>query len=282
MLIAQITDVHLGFEPDNPDELNAQRLNRVLQTLIDGPNHPDLLLVTGDLTDRGDADSYRRLATALSQCPFPVHCCLGNHDDRDNYRAHFPGAAFVDGFNQYVVALDGLRLVVLDTLEPGRHGGAFCETRAAWLSATLDADRLTPTLIIMHHPPVEVGIAWMDIDPQEPWVGRFTRAIAGQHQVKAVMCGHLHRPIAALWNGTVLAVCAATAPQLALDLRAIDSARPDDRALVVADAPGYALHRWSGGQLVTHFDTADERITLAHFDSKLQPMIRGLMDERPR
>ena len=27
MLIAQITDIHLGFEPDNPDELNRQRLD---------------------------------------------------------------------------------------------------------------------------------------------------------------------------------------------------------------------------------------------------------------
>ena len=28
MLVAQITDIHLGFEPGNPDELNRQRLDR--------------------------------------------------------------------------------------------------------------------------------------------------------------------------------------------------------------------------------------------------------------
>src|SRR3546814_7660429 len=42
----------------------------------------------------------------------------------------------------------------LDTFEQGRHGGAFCERRAAWLAAQLSAHRTTPTLIFMHHPPL--------------------------------------------------------------------------------------------------------------------------------
>ncbi|HLL30764.1 MAG TPA: phosphodiesterase, partial [Allosphingosinicella sp.] len=33
MLIAQITDIHLGFEPGNPDELNRRRLDSALRTL---------------------------------------------------------------------------------------------------------------------------------------------------------------------------------------------------------------------------------------------------------
>ena len=47
MLIAQITDVHLGFEPDNPAEFNRKRLDQVLRILCDGPNRPDVLLATG-------------------------------------------------------------------------------------------------------------------------------------------------------------------------------------------------------------------------------------------
>jgi hypothetical protein len=33
MLIAQITDIHLGFEPDNPDEFNRKRLDQTLAVL---------------------------------------------------------------------------------------------------------------------------------------------------------------------------------------------------------------------------------------------------------
>ena len=33
MLIAQITDIHLGFEADNPLELNRRRLDHVISVL---------------------------------------------------------------------------------------------------------------------------------------------------------------------------------------------------------------------------------------------------------
>jgi 3',5'-cyclic-AMP phosphodiesterase len=281
MLIAQITDIHLGFEPDNPAEFNRKRLDQVLRLLIDGPNRPDLLLATGDLVDRGDADSYRRLASALSICPFPVYYAMGNHDERDNFALHFPHIPVEDGFVQYVVPLDGLRLIVIDTLDPGRHGGAFCEARAAWLDARLRAERNVPTIIVMHHPPVEVGIEWMNTHPDEPWVSRFGETIAPHSHVQALICGHLHRPIVAPWNGTTVAICPSTAPQVALDLSPIDPETPDNRPMIIADPPAFALHRWSRHGLVSHFDTADEHVMLAKFDTALQPLVRSLIAERP-
>jgi len=281
MLIAQITDIHLGFEPDNPSEFNRKRLDQVLRYLIDGPNRPDLLLATGDLVDRGDEASYRRLANALSVCPFPVHFCMGNHDDRANFSAQFPNIPVDDGFVQYVVPLDGLRLVVVDTLDPGRHGGAFCEARVAWLKARLEEDRNTPTIIIMHHPPIEVGIEWMNTHPDEPWVTRFSDAIAGHPQVQALICGHLHRAIVAPWQGATVTICPSTAPQVALNLTPIDPDTPDNRPMIIADPPAFALHRWTKNGLVSHFDTADEHVTLAKYDETLQPLVRSLIAERP-
>ncbi|SCW87610.1 3',5'-cyclic AMP phosphodiesterase CpdA [Sphingobium faniae] len=281
MLIAQVTDIHLGFDPDNPAEFNRQRLDQVLRTLHDGPNRPDLLLATGDLTDRGDADSYRRLADAFGQCAFPVWPCVGNHDDRANFAAHFPHIGQEDGFVHYVIALEGRRIIMLDTLEPDRHGGAFCERRAAWLNARLDEEAATPTLIVMHHPPVEVGIDWMNTHPEEPWVTRFAAAIANRTNVQAILCGHIHRAIAAPWNGTTIAICSSTAPQLALDLRPINPQSPDERPMIVADPPAFALHRWTQHGLVTHFETAGDHPTLAKFDARMQPMVRMMIDERP-
>lgn len=281
MLIAQITDIHLGFEPDNPAELNARRLDRVLRALIDGPNRPDLLLATGDLTEHGDEDSYRRLAEAFGRCPFPVWPIMGNHDERANFAAHFPHIPQQGGFVHYVIREAGRRVIMLDTLEAGRHGGAFCEARAQWLSARLDEDAATPTLIVMHHPPVEVGIDWMNTDPREPWVARFAAAIAGRPNVQAILCGHIHRTIAAPWAGTVVTICSSTAPQLALDLRPMAADAPDDRPMIIADAPAYALHRWTDAGLVTHFETAEGHPALAKFDTGMQPLVRMLMDERP-
>lgn len=281
MLIGQITDIHLGFDPDNPAEFNRKRLDVVLRHLCEPHNRPDLLLATGDLVDRGDAESYRRLRNALSACPFPVWPCLGNHDMRANFIAQFPEIPVVDGFVQYEVDTGPLRFLILDTLEEGRHGGSFCETRAAWLAARLTEKTEKSTVIVMHHPPVEVGIEWMNTHPEEAWVTRFAETIAGKPQVKGLICGHLHRPIVAAWNGTTVMICPSTAPQVALDLAAIDPDKPDNRPMIVADPPAYALHRWNGRELVSHFDTADEHVMLAKYDASMQPLVRALMAERP-
>jgi 3',5'-cyclic AMP phosphodiesterase CpdA len=280
MLIAQITDIHLGFEPGNPDETNRQRLDLVLAELTGGRNRPDLLLVTGDLTDRGDADSYARIAEALRQCPFPVYPCLGNHDDRANFARAFPRVPLVSGFVQDSIALPGLRIIVLDTLEVGRHGGGFCEIRAAWLEAQLAAHQATPTVIAMHHPPLDVGIAWMDPGPNQPWIDRFTKTIAHHRQIRAIWCGHLHRPIAALWNGIAVTVGAATGVELSLDLSPIDPEQPDDRPMVNGDSPGYTLHRWSPAAVVSHFDSIRQHVVLAKFDESMQPLVRQMFEER--
>ena len=132
MLIAQITDLHLGFDPDNPDEDNRHRLDSVIARLIDGPNRPDLLLATGDLVDRGDIDSYRRVAAALSRCPFPVHYMLGNHDDRANFARVFPDTPMPDGF---VAILPGPK-------RPAARRPRYAGTRAAWRRLLRDARRV--------------------------------------------------------------------------------------------------------------------------------------------
>lgn len=281
MLIGQITDIHLGFDPDNPAEFNRKRLDQVIAHLSRPENLPDMVLATGDLVDRGDLDSYRRLRNAFSLCPVPIWPCLGNHDVRANFSAMFPEIPLADGFVQYEVDAGTLRLLVIDTLEEGRHGGGFCDVRARWLADRLAEQPDRPTAIVMHHPPVEVGIDWMNTHPGEPWVQRFSAAIAGHDQAKTLICGHLHRPISAAWNGVVVTVCASTAPQIALDLRDIDPEQPDNRPMIVADPPAFALHRWNGRDLVSHFDTSDEHVMLAKYDKTMQPLVRSLIAERP-
>ena len=55
MLIAQMTDVHIGFDPDaRPEELNRIRFGAVLERLAKTPHTLDFLVLSGDLTDHGD------------------------------------------------------------------------------------------------------------------------------------------------------------------------------------------------------------------------------------
>jgi 3',5'-cyclic-AMP phosphodiesterase len=280
LLIAQITDIHVGFDRGNPDELNVQRLRVVVERLVSGPNRPDLLLMSGDLTETGDAESYALLAQEVAACPFPVWAMAGNHDCREALLAAFPQTPVADGFVHYVLELGGFRLIVLDTLERGRHGGAFCADRAEWLRTQLAADRSTPTYIAMHHPPFESGITWLDSSAGEPWIARFAEAVEGAGHLRGIFSGHLHRMIHTLWNGVPVSVCMSIAPAVALDLSPIDPDSPDHRELITDEPPGYALHRWDGQRLISHFDTVDGHAILARFDEDLQPMIKGMMAER--
>lgn len=281
MLIAQITDIHLGFEPDTPGEFNRQRLDRTIETIRKLDPQPQMLLCTGDLIDRGDKGSYERLKEALSGLPFPYYLALGNHDERANFLEVFPDYGLVDGYLQYVIDTPALRILVLDTLEEGRHGGAFCEARADWLNARLDEETSKKTLIVQHHPPIEVGIPWMNTDPREPWVHRLADCLTRRENVIGLVCGHIHRAVTTHWEDLVVATCPSTAPQVALDLRPIDPDAPDHRDLIIADPPAYALHWWNGRELITHWNTAEDHAVLARYDRNLQGMIQHMLAERP-
>ena len=286
MLIAQITDIHIGFDKSkaggNPEEHNMLRLRAVLDKLVNGPNVPDLLLLSGDLTEDGAAQDYARLAEAVAVCPFPVWPMTGNHDSRAALRAAFaqtPGSP--EDFVHYVLDHGALRIVVLDTLEIGRHGGGFCEARARWLDETLATAPDKPTLVALHHPPFPAGIPWMDTDPREPWVARLAGALSGHGQVKGLIAGHLHRTILSNWDGLPVVVCPSVAPAVGLDLTPIDADRPDDRTLITDEPPGYCLHLWNGTDVVTHFEYAGNYRVFARYDTGLQGMIREMMGERP-
>ena len=279
MLVAQITDIHLGFRPDDPAELNRKRLDAVLATLVGLQPRPDLLLATGDLTEDGTVASYRALKAIFDALPFPVLPVLGNHDRRANFLTVFDDVATEDGFVHYAVDHGPLRIVVLDTLEEGRHGGSFDVARAAWLDAALAASQ-RPTLVVLHHPPMETGNSWMTESLDAAWVLRLAAVIARHPHVLRLVAGHLHRGMLTGWAGTTVAVCPSTAPQVVIDFRPLDPGAPDGRDMVVAEAPGFALHYWTGRDLVTQFGTGGDHPVLARYNMRMQATVRQIFDER--
>ena len=282
ILVAQVTDLHIGFDRDNPHELNVRRLNMVIDELNEMRPKPSMLLVTGDLVEwQDDLDAYRHMVSLIARWEGPVIWALGNHDSREHFRAVLPDvSADENGFIQYEVDHGGVRWVVLDTLDEGRHGGMICEKRASWLKKKLKERKDVPTIIILHHPPVDTGIDWMSALDCEAWVQRLEDVVKPAKQVVGLIAGHVHRPISTTFGGKPLTVCCSTAPWLALNMEDIDPKRPDGRPLILGDPPAYALHYWNGQRLLTHFDVAGPRHVLASYDSNAQPMIRDFLRER--
>lgn len=280
--MAQVTDLHIGFDRDNPHELNVRRLKLVIDRLNEMRPKPSLLLVTGDLVELpDDMDAYRHMVALIGRWQGPVIWAIGNHDGREQFRSILPDVpADENGFIQYETDHGGVRWIVIDTLDAGRHGGMICEQRAAWLKKRLRERKDVPTVIILHHPPVDTGIDWMSALSCEAWVQRLEAVVRPAKQVVGMVAGHVHRPIATSFAGKPLAVCSSTAPWLALDLEDIDPAHPDGRPLIIGDAPAFALHYWNGERLLTHFDVAGPRHVLASYDNNVLPMIRDFLRER--
>jgi 3',5'-cyclic-AMP phosphodiesterase len=87
-LVAQVTDLHIGFDRDNPHELNVRRLNLVIDQLNAMRPKPSLLLVTGDLVEFAeDVDAYRHLVALIGRWEGPVLWAIGNHDGREQFRS---------------------------------------------------------------------------------------------------------------------------------------------------------------------------------------------------
>ena len=278
LLIAQISDTHIGGAVAQGSESNLDRLDRTLAHLQAVGRTPDLLLVTGDMADAGGDEPYRLLKDRLDRLPFPARVALGNHDERAPAQAVFGGGE--GGFFHYAFDAGELRVVVLDTVEEGRHGGAFCAEREAWLRDQLHEAAAKPVLVALHHPPVDIGIDWLTTSPTEPWLERLDAALADHPHIVALISGHVHRPIVSSRAGRSVRVCPPVAAQLALDLAPLSPDRPDGRALIVEGRPGYALHLWRGGTLTTHFGFVEEQRAVLRFDEKTQPFVRSLFEER--
>ncbi len=256
LTIAQITDLHVTTrdEPLNHAR-NEQRLRQVLRSIHDLRPRPVAIIASGDLVDRGQPEEYAELKAILdADCEIPIWFAMGNHDRRDAFLQAFSSGFEVDadGLIQYAVDFDGLRLVVCDTLHEGHQYSGFDAGRAQWLARMLDADKTTPTVVVMHHPPILSGVRWMDPDPNAPWIGQLAEVLLGREQVRAVVCGHLHRAFHGMLAGHLIATAPASSIQVTLDLTEVDMNRPDGREILVAEPPGYVLVVADGGRVTTH------------------------------
>ena len=278
MIVAQISDLHIGFAGRGKTCANTERLKIVVQALNKLQQQPDLVIATGDLVESGEEWAYRDLKRELKQIKSPVYLAFGNHDSRAPFADVFPHIPYTDGFLQYTIEDHPLRVIVLDTLKEGRHGGSFCEARAAWLHEKLSEQPERPTLIALHHPPINTGIGWLTSNPNAPWVKRLRAVVSQFDNVQHMIAGHIHRSIFSSFANTTLSVTQAIAPQTALELAPVDPNVPDGRDLLVEARPGFCLHLWDGSNLTTHSGQSPAGKTLLSYDQKYAYVVKHTLD----
>ncbi|KXS38660.1 phosphodiesterase [Modicisalibacter tunisiensis] len=238
MRLIQVTDCHLHADPEARSRAGVpfRQLEAVLERVR--ALRPDVLLVTGDVSQDETPASYELAARAFAGVDCPWFWLAGNHD-RPQYMAE--AHALLDE-----VDLGDWRLLLLDSRVSGQVHGELGQTQLQELALRLEMDD-RPTLLALHHPPVELGSAWMDaiglLDREAFW-----QTLAAYAQVRVVLFGHAHQPFAARHAGTggeiAIYGCPATADQFlpSSPTFAVDEAsRPGCR---VVDLEGEVMTTW--------------------------------------
>ena len=197
VLIAHVSDIHI-----DAGERSAERTARVVRYLAGLPSPPDAVIVTGDIADHGAEAEYERVRE-LVQLPTPVLWCPGNHDDRLPYRKALLGEE-PDGKpvnRAYEIA--GVLILMADSSIPGRNDGLLADETLAWLEVTLAARPEMPALICFHHPPVMLGMPFID-SIRQFGAERLAALVERHPQVVALLCGHAHTAAVSTFAGRPL------------------------------------------------------------------------------
>ncbi len=197
-----LTDLHVSHPDSGDSGLHSDTpaaLRRVVGIVNAMDPAPDFLVASGDLTNRGDPQSYRLVRQILDDLDVPVVLALGNHDTR----AGFHGV-FGDGPSEqphfHATQLGGLHVITLDTGVPGRVAGAICDAQFDFLDRTLPAHPDLPKLIVMHHPPWldPNGLPWISLDQKS--TKRLALALKAYKTV-GILSGHIHINQVNHWHG---------------------------------------------------------------------------------
>lgn len=238
--VVQLSDPHVGAGADSRRSLEAAvaAVNRF-------PGQPLAVLVSGDIAPDGGED-YAFARETLDRLDAPFHVLPGNHDDRAEMRRAFglPGSGAEP--IQYALDLGPLRILVLDTHRPGSDAGELDPPRLAWLEAELARAPAQPTLIALHHPPLQLGIeAWDEIGLAVAEREELGRIVADHPQVRGLIAGHLHHATFGQLAGRPVLAAPSSYVQVKLDLGMTDLE-------IASEPPGFAVHTLAAGQLVSY------------------------------
>jgi len=182
IVIAQVSDIHCG---------SVYHRKELADAMIEEVNAlaPDIVAVTGDLTDMGFHGEYLEVRALLDRIECEQMLVVpGNHDARNVGEVHFES---LFGSRNPEIQMGGVHLLGIDSSEPDLDSGRVGRERYLWVEERF-AEPSEFKILAIHHHLVSV-----------PGTGRERNIVADagdllrvltENGVDLVLCGHKHVP----------------------------------------------------------------------------------------
>ncbi|MFK7760390.1 MAG: metallophosphoesterase [Phycisphaerales bacterium] len=184
--VLNITDLHvipeIGGEIYGVDSYMS--LERVVERGLS--LNPDLVIVTGDMVEHGDTESYNRVRHLLSSFDLPVFVLPGNHDLPERMKHDLCGGNIhcVDFYDH-----DGWRLIFLDSHVEGKGYGKLSADQQLMIHKALEESSSLQVLVALHHTPIAPCPSF---NCQLTGAREFLEDLSLWPNVRAVLAGHAH------------------------------------------------------------------------------------------
>ena len=157
MRIIQITDLHIGRAEESTQgvDVRSNFLNILGEIKFSAADH---VVITGDFCHRdGEADIYEWIKERMDKLDIPYDIISGNHDDSKIMAQVFDREQLLNDDEFYFAKKLGKWPCIFLDSSKAYHS----EKQLKWLKRQLYQAN-EAVIIFMHHPPVKLGIAYMD------------------------------------------------------------------------------------------------------------------------
>jgi alkaline phosphatase D len=211
--IALLSDTHTMAPTSQHDGVYEQHFEQAIAAV--NKANVDFVLITGDLSNGGQPEQLREFRNHTKKFKAPVYYVPGNHDVGNKFNSgKTNGTITIERLKAYeremgpsFFAKDdhGVRLIGLNA---SLFGSGFQQETEQWkfLKTELAKTSDTPKLLFMHYPlfvtnPTERGGGYWNVEPEPR---QRVLNLCKNAGVKAVLTGHLHKPLTNEYEGILL------------------------------------------------------------------------------
>ncbi|PHM50803.1 metallophosphoesterase family protein [Xenorhabdus miraniensis] len=211
MKVIHLTDIHLtrsreqkifDVNPYDNFDFVCEEILRI-KSIIE----IELIIVSGDISNDGEVDSYRYFLNKMESLNLPYLAILGNHDLKNNF-----DIALAEEKSKYIINSNEYNnriwhFISVDTVVAGEDHGLISKDTLIELERKIIANSHYNIALFMHHHAIPVGIPIVDNCMLNN--GKELLKLCEKYKVKFIGSGHAHT--SRIWHHNTMTTCVAPA-----------------------------------------------------------------------